>query len=91
MCLRRRFSVYLQQKKKKFLTNENKIENEINLRPGWWPVERESPSTKKKNTKKQREMGHTREPMGVSFATPKDVGSYPFRQGPTSQGVDEFR
>jgi hypothetical protein len=25
--------------KKKFLTNENKIENEINLRPGWWPVE----------------------------------------------------
>jgi hypothetical protein len=25
--------------KKKFLINENKIENEINLLPGWWPVE----------------------------------------------------
>jgi hypothetical protein len=37
-------------------------------------------------------MRDTREPMGrVSFATPKDVGNYPFRRGPTSQGVDEFR
>jgi hypothetical protein len=40
ICVSGEGSAFIYNKrKKKFLTNENKIENEINLRPGWWPVE----------------------------------------------------
>jgi hypothetical protein len=38
--VQRLFTTKRKKKQKKlFLSNENKIEKEINLRPGWWPVE----------------------------------------------------
>jgi hypothetical protein len=35
ICVPGEGSAFIYNKKKLFLTNENKIENEINLRPGW--------------------------------------------------------
>jgi hypothetical protein len=55
--------LFTTKQKKSFLSNENKIEKEINLRPGRWPVEACESLTKKKH-EKQREMRHTRESMG---------------------------